>query len=401
MGTNFRPGVRLGSVLLLTGSLAACDDGGNSGPTKTVELDTFGPPMLVAVRQGDGDWQALAVAGNRYSIEISEPYVVAVACNDVAGLIDSYQFARTPDDEPLLEAPCTGEAPALPGAASATLLSPGRATIGFNSINLAEPNGAFELPAANGPGELVISSPERVAIRRVQIAGVTELGTIDLAQEGAARIPAGIIVANGDPEALSLGFARLFTEHDTSVSLGSGEVAALTLIPDSVLGAADRQRVTVSQFATDDTTRSVTRSAIRETTDRTFTLPDPLAGASLAETAGTISATWNELPDHDSLDLAIDQFTETEVFFFHNLNISKAFAAEVGTIDLDLDIPGFQAAWKIDVTKEYNRDLSAFKQRSDDETATSRLSQTLNIPSEKPHRTKRIAPKAHLAKRAP
>lgn len=366
---------------LLTVAITAC--GGDPKSTTTVELDTIGPPNLVAFRLGTGDWQIVPNNGNLYRIEVDEPYVVAVACNDFEGLFDTYQFARTPDDDTALSAPCTGSGVPENGSVTGTLVQTGEVTVGFASQPVDEPNGAFDVPTTDGTHEVVAVTDTKIAVRRnIAVAGATPLATpIDVDAEGAALVPARFTIANTGADPSPFGFARLRTENDSFVILGFGRAVELLLAPDAVLGAADRQNVAI-QVSDGDLTQQVFRQDVRQASDRAVTLPDALVGATLTEIGGEISASWGALPDHDTLSLSIDQTSEDFVtFYFHDLEMTKAYAEAMGTTAaLDLDIPGFDSAGRIDVTKEYTRSFSAGKTRSADESAFSRLSETLNTP---------------------
>jgi hypothetical protein len=91
-----------------------------------------------------------------------------------------------------------------------------------------------------------------------------------------------------------------------------------------------------------------------------------------------------------TLDQTRDDAQNT--FVFHDLDISKAYEEATGTsIVFDLDIPGFDAEWRIDLAKEYTRSFAAVRARSDNESASSELSQAVNAPSGKPQRAVRPA----------
>ncbi|MCW5806919.1 MAG: hypothetical protein KIT31_31460 [Deltaproteobacteria bacterium] len=379
--------------ILLTGALAACGDSEGSGNPKTVELDTIGPPTLVAVRQGDGAWQTVALAGNRYSIQIDRPYVVAVVCNDLEGLIDSYQFARTPDDEdPMLVAPCSANI-AIEGVAQGTLAQAGVIAIGTGRARLGSAGG-YNIPVANGPQELIATDDARIAVRRVQIAGPTAIPPLDLATDGMAFLPSSRTVTNAVSGELTDTNMSIVTEHGTFMFFfPSVELAQGTLIPDAVLAAADNQRVTVSADLVSDgagtsttASRSVFRAHVREATDRSYTLPSALAGATFATVANDVAVTFGDLPDHDSLSFGIDQLDNDGTLFFHDMDVSAAFAATASTIELDLDIPGFRPEWRIDLAQVHSRSFVVRKVRSADEQTGSSLFQTVNLEQGKPRR---------------
>lgn len=381
---------------LLTVAVSTGCGGGNNGPGGTVQLDTIGPPELVAFReQGAADWQTLPVAGNLYEIDVAGPYFVAVVCNDVEGLFDSYQFARTPDDDPAITAPCTGQGPDPSSSATGTMVQPGDVSLRFSSQQTADPDATFDLPTFDGTHDLVAFDDTRIVIRRgLQVAGTTAITpAIDLATEGAIRTSAGFTIANASTDESLFGVNQVFTENETFVFLGFGGPEELLLAPDSALGADDRQSVSVSASLA-DTSRQVSFGNVRQASSRTVTFPEALTGATLEEIDGQIGAEWGALPDHDTLALSIDQTRDDNVFLFHDLTISKTFADQIGTsVVLDLDIPGFDPEGLVDVTTEYSRSFSAVRQRTEDERASSRLQETVNAPSNK----RRVARLPHAA----
>jgi hypothetical protein len=367
------------TVLLSTLLLAGCPSDNPSSST-TITLDTIGPPDLVAVKLGTGDWQTLERDGNLYEIEVDEPYIVAVSCNDADGLFDTYLIARTPEDDRELSAPCTGNGPPIAGAIQGTLVQPGEVIVGFTSVPSVD--GAFEIESAAGARELVALTDTAIAIREVEVDGLTQLTpALDIDGEGGALVPAGFTIANAAVDEDPFAFARLFTEHQTFAILGFGDPDTLQLAPDSVLGDEDAQLVTV-MLSRENLSRSVSLRDVRASTERAVTLPEYLSGVTLDESGGTVSATWGELPDHDSISFTIDQ-TAGSQFLYADLQISPAYADEMGTsIALDLAIPGFDPAGAIDTTATYTRTFSALT-NLDDRIEQSQLSEVLNQESSK------------------
>jgi hypothetical protein len=366
--------------------LAACDD---PRATTTVSLDTVGPPNLVAFRVGDGAWQTLPPNGNLYAIEVDEPYVVAVACNDFEDLYDTYLFARTPDDDPAVKAPCTGNGPALDAVVQGTLVQRGEVGVGFRSAGV-NTGGAFDLDVSAGAHELVARSATKILIRDIEVTGTTVLpAPIDIDAEGTELVP-GYTIANAAPDEYQFGAVQLFTEHQTYMILDYGEPEELLLAPDAILGVEDKQRVSMSA-SRDDFSRSVSIEDTRDAPARALTLPEHLSGVTLSELAGTITASWGALPEHDHLSLGIDQ-TKSSQWLYHTLEISRAYAQEMGTsITLDLAIPGFDPAGQVDMSAEYTRTFSAMMDR-DGVTAVSSVAQVQNRPSPRRGASLRLAP---------
>lgn len=384
--------------VLLSTLLLACG-GGSGGPSGTITLDTTGEPDLVAIKLGTGDWQVVEPAGNHYEIAVDDPYIVAVACNDVAGLFDTYLFARTPADDGELSAPCTGEGPPLDSRLQGTAVQAATITLGFSRFDTSDANQPFDLEASSGPHELIAQTDTAILIRRdLVLSGTTQLpAPLDVESEGEALVITDVPLDTA-PDESPFGFVRLLTEHGTFAS-AFGDPNALPLAPDSVLTAADRQTVFLSA-ARGDLTRSVTLVDVRADTAFDVTLPDHLEGVALAEVGGTIAATWGVLPEHDLIDLNLQQTIDGSILLFHDLEISPAYADAMGTaITLDLAIPGFDPDAVVDVTLPYERAFSVSKD-SESLRATSQLFESVNLPTDaKPARA--AVRKRRIADRLP
>lgn len=354
-----------------------------------MKLDTIGPPETVSLKLADGDWQAVPVDGNNYEIKVNGPYIVAVTCNDVADLFDTYMFARTPEDDVELSAPCTGEGPPLDGLITGTSVQPAEIAVGFSRTRTFEANETFEIAAAAGPHDLIAVSETAIANmmrgiviqRDLTVAGNTSLAApLDLAQ-GMALVPTAFTITT-DADESTFAFAQLITAHNT-LAFFSGDPSGIQLAPASALIATDRQQVTLSA-SRGDLTRQV---SLLDTRPSAVELPPHLDGVAMDETAGTITASWGELPVHDQLSLTVEQFFDDTGLKFHDLEISPAYADEMGTeIALDLAIPGFDPAAAIITTDVYTRSFAASSNRGD-QTASSRLAQEVNAPVDaKPRR---------------
>ena len=233
--------------------------------------------------------------------------------------------------------------------------------------------------AATGSHELVARTDTAILIRRdLAISGTTQLpAPLDVDAEGAALAVTNFTLDNA-PDENTFALVQLATEGGT-FSFSFGEPGALPLAPDRVLTTADRQTVSLSA-ARGDLTRSVTIANAREASAHDVTLPDHLEGVALAESGGTISATWGALPAHDVIDLELQQ-TVGSTLLFHDLKISPAYADELGTaMVLDLAIPGFDPAAVVDVTAPYERSFTISK-TSDGVRAASQLFESVNQPS--------------------
>ena len=89
--------------------------------------------------------------------------------------------------------------------------------------------------------------------------------------------------------------------------------------------------------------------------------------------SGDLVATWTTLPEHDQLLLAVHGTTADGKTRELELELSQRFAAATGATSatLDTDLPGHQAAWRPDFSREHLRELSVVRDREGVHTASS------------------------------
>ena len=149
------------SCVLLPSALLACSDDapkqGPTGPTSTtIHLTSAQAPALVALRDGfDTEWKAVSAATSM-DLTVTGPYTVAVVCQD-ADAWRTWQFARTPDDDKALTAPCGGPPPARHTITGHDARA-GSVYLGDSSAQSDTDNWNFSLTAPNGTYDLVATT---------------------------------------------------------------------------------------------------------------------------------------------------------------------------------------------------------------------------------------------------
>lgn len=385
-------------VSLLTVAVTACGNGSQPTtppdaapdappdapvPGEAISIDTSSEPDLIAFRDGAGPWQSLPINGNLYEIEVHGPYLIAVVCDDGQGFTELYQVARTPDDDREQLFFCFDPEPFPTGSATGRMAQAGSVSLGFSTDRSTTPDWDFSLFADDDTYELAAIAGDRFAIRRgVTIAGRTAITPpINLAQEGVTLLPGNVSATNATAGENVTAQVSLITENFTFVRFPRGPAPAAKLVPDASLVPLDNQRISVNANE-GERSRSVFRFDVREASDNAVVLPEALGDVSLAESAGKITATWDTLPTNDLVDMNVQASSEDFTqFWFHDLDISPAYLAATGatSMTIDVEIPSFDPAWRIDFSKEYFRGLSAFQFLAD-ATTSSTVSQAINAP---------------------
>jgi hypothetical protein len=388
---KLRPLARLISVLAPLA--AGCTDEPPPEPV-LVTIKTGEPPALLAFRdQASSTWQAVATAGvSTFEVNVRGRYEVLIVCENVAPWpsVIVRQHARTPADQPLIRQQCNsisdpddGDGPVPdpePFVVRGTMVQPGLLALGTSS----DFGGSFELPTAAGSFDLIMFSEgpsgsyEQLAIRRgIAVAGDTDLGSIDLAQEGVQPLVRTPLSATNLEPGETLGSMVMFQTSSSGIGLGQSGPGML-LAPQGILQATDQQWAEISgyQSSSGEINRARIRTVTREVhtgEPATVTLPESFGPVTFKMTADLLVATWSALPEHDRLWLG-SSTSEDDFELHHSLVLSPAFIEATGatsaTLDLR-DVPGFKSAWRHYLAHAWHRELSAGRYTSMTDSAAS------------------------------
>lgn len=397
-----RPISVLASILapILAPLAAGCTDEPPPEPM-LVTIRTGEPPALLAFRdQASSKWQAVATAGaSTFEVNVRGRYEVVIVCEEVSwSTVIVWQLARTPLDEPLIRMRCNsiddpGDVPVRePFVVRGTMVQPGLLALGTSSADGVSPNWSFELPTAAGSFDLVMFSEgasgdyDQLAIRRgIAIAGDTDLGVIDLGQEGVQPLVwTPLFTTNLEPDE-ALYSTVMFQTSSSGIGLGQSGLG-MRLAPQGILQATDQQWAEVyavaRQFSSSGITRERTRSTValdvRPSEPATVTLPDSLGQVTFQMTADRLVAEWSSLPEHAQLWLGSFSVRE-DLQLEHSFWPSPAFIEATGATSATLDlrnVPGFKSAWLHDPADDWYRVLSAERFTSAGDSAVSSVSES-------------------------
>ncbi|HEY0193491.1 MAG TPA: hypothetical protein VGC42_20380 [Kofleriaceae bacterium] len=364
-------------------------------------------PLLVVFRDGPtAPWQAATkLTANHYTATVHGPYQLGVVCEAMAEVapppwhLDTFvtwQVARTLDDPRDLVPPCVNQDPynGLTGKATAASL----VQIGEMST-IADATGKYITYSPLGSRDIIASTASKIAIARnvgIDYGYDSVIPAVDVAAQGKALTPVVLGIPNvrdGETVQAAVHVATATTDTSAVISLsppatyGENSEAVNTAginvaSPATLTEPGDVQTVTASATL-GSSVRSLAR-AFRLYGDTELTLPPVLAGGAFAYAAATqqVSAKWTALPEATALHLVLAGATTSPAAFSRQeLHVSAAYLEAVNptTAAVDLALPGYQAAWRIDMHQPYTRTLSAQLAHGDD-VATSAVTETTHLP---------------------
>jgi hypothetical protein len=334
----------------------------------------------------DGPWQpATMKSPTFYELDVSGPYVVTAVCEDpTTGRARTQQVARSLDDTTTLTLSCAmaSSEPPIEHVITGHMVQAGLVQLGSSSDASEVADWDFQLSAPSGSYDLIAASAERLVVRRKIVVDddLVVASPIDIAAEGTALVDVAFTVPNATADetvAVSVDLATPTTPLPARLYLGPAATAKAARTRE--LQPEDTQRVAVR--ATHGGALRELRRPFRVDDATEYALPEPLGGVQWAIEHGQLSTTWTTLPALDRLVLSA-RSSDSAVIATHDLDMSPRFLAETGIthMTIDTDIPGYQPAWRIDVTRPYTRDLTATHEVKH-ELATSSVTEVVNVPA--------------------
>jgi hypothetical protein len=356
------------SFIIIPLAAAACGD----DPTP-ITISTVRAPEAIAYRDGlDGAWQTLTPSSpGSYKVDVSGPYMVSVVCSAGSGsLVAIRQIARTPEDGAELDLACA-ELPQLTAGITGTVAQAGSVSVGSARAASATAGWALDLDSPAGTFDLIGVSADRIMLRRdIAVSGQVDLGAIDIDQQGMPLVPAALTASNAAADEELAAEVLVTTPKNDAGWVHQGAPASAKIAPTAFLSADVRQ--SVAMIATKgDATRSVRRD-FKAGDPTAFALPAALGAVQFAATGGKLVATWSTLPEHDAIVLSVAGSRADDQAREHALELSQHFVAATGATSaaLDTELPGFQAAWRIDLGREHVRELRAVRERDGEHAAS-------------------------------
>lgn len=382
----------------LSSLMVACGAGssagpGLAGPETTIHMTADAAPALVVFRDAaDGTWRpATRTSATTFDAVVRGTYMITAVCDlgtggGLKGIWQTYQIGRSLEDPPEIPLGCAGFTAPPVRKLTGTMMQVGRVSAGGASQLSQTPSWSFQLPAYDGPYELYAMTPDRIVVRRGVVAGDTLVTpAIDLTTEGAALEDVSFTVTNlepGDRAEVSVGI-----ETDETSGIAEyfrGDITDAKIAPDSVLVAPDLQTVLIRAIDTQPDTTEYYRGLRRSFHvggDTSYTLPDRIGAPRWSLDNENLSVTWSSAPDGFPASLDAGGATrDPNRDAYYAVDLSPRYLAETGVTGAatDLDIPGFQPAWRLDFTKQYSRDIGFFTPVDPGGYAESFLFETVN-----------------------
>ena len=362
--------------MVLPAALLGCNDDTpskppiNPGPT-TIHLTAAQAPALIALRDGFGASWTPVTAATSTDLTVTGPYTVTVVCQEVDAW-RTWQFARTPDDDKTLTAPCGGPPPARHTITGRDVRA-GSVYLGDSSAQSTTDDWNFSLTAPNGTFDLVATTENdplpadpRLAIRRgIVVNGNVALSSpIDLGTEGTPYAKVAFLADAPLPKDSGETLDTV-VELQTKASLAparlyDGPAATALVAPQAVLVADDVQTVTVQAVV--GTAARGLRMAYRFGDATEVTLPSGVDGGVWAVSNGELSVALPGLPDLDVLQLrTIGTSGDAGKAASYELDISSNYFDATGLAHptLETSVPGFKPEWAVDLDKAYTRSVES------------------------------------------
>lgn len=226
---------------------------------------------------------------------------------------------------------------------------------GDSTFEIDSPDGTYDLVAVIQSQDPL--EPPRLVIRRdVIVAGLTTVSpAIDADQEGIASFEVPLTVTNQLTHETVSASSDLQTPT-TSAGLGYSDPAALAVavLPDAILRPGDSQHISVSALG-DGRTRSIRRK-VTPTGSAEFALP-PAFASQVSVASDQLTATWDVLAPYDQLTLQARQVApDGSSAVFHRRELSASYLGAAGDTSarFDMDLPGYDPAWRGDLTAPWD-----------------------------------------------
>lgn len=356
---------------------------GPSGKTIVLRLASTDDLRLIAFRDGPtAPWQTpAATAPGRYKFVAHGPYTVLDTCAiSGTGTATTQELSRTLDDPADVQMSCpvieTGPLPVPPSHVTGSMSPSGSITVGPRGAQVPA-SGQFDVAVDDGTYDVIARTPapvaadDRIAIRRnLTVAGNTAVTPpIDVAAEGTASVFLPLTVVDADAGE-SLEMRGQLDTHTASTEAAYPGIDGVHVLPAAALGPDDRQSISVAATTSGGSTFS-TRVVFRgysAGTSLNFALP-PAPALQYIATGGQIAATWTALPPFDSLELSTSQqgAAHTTDFVEHFVELSPSYVAATAATRaaFDVDVPGFDPAWRIDTTRAWLRSVEVTRNDGD------------------------------------
>jgi hypothetical protein len=308
---------------------------------------------LIAYRDGNGPWMTPATSASGYTLHVTDAYEVVVVCHDSTGF-DAEMLAATADDGDRQLIGCIKNI-ATPASVHVTghMVQAGAVFL-YDSATSTTSQWNYDIEVPTGTQDLIaIGTNNRMLIRRnLSITAATMEPPIDVVADGTAMTPVALTISGLGSDALTTLF-ELTTPNGGAFFYGTSTTVQTPSA--SLIQGGDAQYIQVS--AANGTGRRRVFAPFTGLT--TFTLPPPLTGVTFSTSGGVLTGAWTSLPSHRYVRLDIDQVTMSQDSAQH-VKLTKRWIAATSATSIAFDPlpPGYDPAWRVDLSVPYTRTLT-------------------------------------------
>lgn len=345
--------------------VAACGDDSGGAVDATIEVDAevLGPNQvtlsadgvdLVAYRDGQGSWRTPSQDANGdFLLFVFDDYQVVTVCADNFGA-DSTLISSTfaENDAPTVFCYRGGSPAGGFVQVSGQMLQAGDIWMSDFASSV---TGSWDFVLGVSPGlhDLIAIGEGAVMIRRAQSFTVdTTVPTVDVLQEGESLT--GLPFILGGLDASETVSSQLIWFADNDLAFITGTATEVLSPPASMLDPNDF-RVFDIAASTATTERSAFDIFSGNPTSFTLTLMPLLSGITYRDVDGALVASWGTLPSYRTIELLVSAGSSS-----YRVEASRGWIdANDPRLAFDVDPPGYDPSWRIDLTGPYVRRFEA------------------------------------------
>lgn len=363
----------------------------NDGPAANISVSTASTPALISYRDGTGaSWVTPpAAAPARYDFVVHGPYTVAVVCR-TADHTEVTELARTPDDPREINLACSTAASTPPRLhVTGTMTQAAQLALGRAQTVTVGDDLQFDLAVDPGTYDLVVKTiappgQDQVVIRRDQVVTASTRLTpaIDPDREKLPLVEIPLAVSNTQPDESTTVAARLITST-TATGLATGRTpSSVRVLAASALRPTDVQSIRASGSVVKMDGQYFVRLRTVEHLLGSgpvpeLALPPTLDAVQFSVVDDQLRATWTSLPDHDTLEVAVA--VKPGINHRKVLSLGYIKATGVSSATLDTRLPGYDAAWKVNLAGPYQRKLVTQRTQADSTGSVSLRDEDANM----------------------
>ena len=324
----------------------------------TVTIVGAPTPDLIAYRDGSGPWQTPAAAGtSMYTLHVTDDYRVLAVCVDPMLGPDVEMIAQTFSGDGAQATIFCGIAPSTTPtfvAVTGTMNQAGQITLGDSAMSTTAPWN-FNLSVATGMHDLIaISTANKIEVQRgIAVSQAMQLPTVDLTNAASLLTTTPTLAGVGGSETVIT--ETLFLTANEFVTIDRAMGATAHYVPASLVQSADFHRVHTTASAA----MASHEVSYAPPAPATLTLLPNLTGTTFGANGSDAEVTLGTLPAYELLELAV---SATNTNAFELIDATQSWVAKTGAtkLALETDAPGFQAAWRVDLTMAHVTSLEAF-----------------------------------------